>query len=70
MREGERRREDWAKGVGEQVDEVLKSLPGVRSRISTYHGPRTDPSVTDAREASLDPGAVAHRPAEDRKSVV
>lgn len=30
MREGERKREEWAKGVGEQVDEVVKSLPGVR----------------------------------------
>lgn len=29
MREGERRREEWSKKVGEQVDEVVRGLPSV-----------------------------------------
>lgn len=31
MREGERKRDEWAKGVQKQVDEMAKSLPTVRS---------------------------------------
>ena len=29
MREGEKKRDEWAKNIGRQVDEMAKSLPGV-----------------------------------------
>lgn len=29
MREGEKKRDEWAKNVGKQVDEMVKSLPSV-----------------------------------------
>ena len=31
MREGEKKRDEWAKNIGRQVDEMAKSLPGVSS---------------------------------------
>ncbi|KAK4703853.1 peroxin-14, partial [Phenoliferia sp. Uapishka_3] len=38
MREGEKKREEWAAGVGHQVDEVLKSLPG-KSKLQPKPNP-------------------------------
>lgn len=34
MREGEKKRDEWAQNVGRQVDDMVKSLPGVRPRSS------------------------------------
>ena len=34
MREGEKKRDEWAQSVGRQVDEMVKSLPGVRPSSS------------------------------------
>lgn len=34
MREGEKKRDEWAQSVGRQVDDMVKSLPGVRPSSS------------------------------------
>ncbi|SCZ94760.1 BZ3500_MvSof-1268-A1-R1_Chr12-1g03640 [Microbotryum saponariae] len=36
MREGEKRREEWSKKVGDQVDEVVRGLPGVSLWLHTH----------------------------------
>lgn len=46
MKEGERARDEWARRVREQVDEVVKSLPAVRTPPLCSHEPALTRSAT------------------------
>lgn len=39
MREGEKKRDEWAKNIGRQVDEMAKSLPGVSHALRYGESP-------------------------------
>lgn len=76
MREGEKKRDEWAQSVGRQVDDMVKSLPGVRPSSSlsslSCSWPLSSSSRTDIsppprppaapRQASLGPVDLARRP--------
>ncbi|KAL8283952.1 hypothetical protein RQP46_005065 [Phenoliferia psychrophenolica] len=61
MREGEKRREEWAKGVGEQVDDVLKSLPGMLEKQASIQAQSLTDLQTELK--SLKSLLIARRPA-------
>ncbi|POY73085.1 hypothetical protein BMF94_3923 [Rhodotorula taiwanensis] len=66
MREGEKKRDEWAKNIGRQVDEMAKSLPGLLDKQASAQSSSLTDLQTELR--SLKSLLIARRPTPTQQS--